>query len=103
MATTWQARRDLNPQPSDLESDALPLELLASTRFEISRLEFRAATSVAPVMPNTQNPQQSTLLLYGRCACGTNDSIYSAQPYPVCSVYSSSLYNFASCTHRKPM
>ena len=27
----WQARRDLNPQPSDLESDALPLELLAFT------------------------------------------------------------------------
>jgi hypothetical protein len=25
----WQARRDLNPQPPDLESDALPLELLA--------------------------------------------------------------------------
>ena len=25
----WQARRDSNPQPSDLESDALPLELLA--------------------------------------------------------------------------
>lgn len=25
----WQARRDLNPQPSDLESAALPLELLA--------------------------------------------------------------------------
>ena len=25
----WQARRDSNPQPPDLESDALPLELLA--------------------------------------------------------------------------
>ena len=25
----WQARRDLNPQPPDLESGALPLELLA--------------------------------------------------------------------------
>jgi hypothetical protein len=25
----WQARRDLNPQHPDLESDALPLELLA--------------------------------------------------------------------------
>jgi hypothetical protein len=25
----WQARRDSNPQHSDLESDALPLELLA--------------------------------------------------------------------------
>src|SRR5690606_32320971 len=24
----WQARRDSNPQPTDLESDALPLELL---------------------------------------------------------------------------
>jgi hypothetical protein len=24
----WQARRDSNPQPSDLESGALPLELL---------------------------------------------------------------------------
>ena len=28
-AFTWQARRDLNPQPPDLESGALPLELLA--------------------------------------------------------------------------
>jgi hypothetical protein len=25
----WQARRDSNPQHPDLESDALPLELLA--------------------------------------------------------------------------
>jgi hypothetical protein len=25
----WQARRDSNPQPADLESAALPLELLA--------------------------------------------------------------------------
>jgi hypothetical protein len=24
----WQGRRDSNPQPADLESDALPLELL---------------------------------------------------------------------------
>ena len=29
----WQARRDSNPQPSDLESDALPLELLACILF----------------------------------------------------------------------
>ena len=27
--SVWQARRDLNPQHPDLESDALPLELLA--------------------------------------------------------------------------
>src|SRR5207253_2550726 len=26
---TWHARRDLNPQPSVLETDALPIELLA--------------------------------------------------------------------------
>ena len=26
---SWQARRDLNPQPSVLETDALPIELLA--------------------------------------------------------------------------
>src|SRR5215510_12045358 len=28
-AEAWQARRDSNPQPSVLETDALPLELLA--------------------------------------------------------------------------
>ena len=38
---TWQARRDLNPQPPDLESDALPLELLASSRFRVPGLGFR--------------------------------------------------------------
>lgn len=32
----WQARRDSNPQPSDLESAALPLELL--TYFNDRRL-----------------------------------------------------------------
>jgi hypothetical protein len=26
--SNWQGRRDSNPQPADLESDALPLELL---------------------------------------------------------------------------
>jgi hypothetical protein len=30
---TWQARRDSNPQPPDLESGALPLELLAFEDF----------------------------------------------------------------------
>ena len=29
VASQWQARRDSNPQPPDLESGALPLELLA--------------------------------------------------------------------------
>src|SRR5688500_6503467 len=29
---TWQARRDSNPQPTDLESAALPLELLAYSK-----------------------------------------------------------------------
>ncbi len=28
----WQARRDSNPQQADLESAALPLELLTYTR-----------------------------------------------------------------------
>ena len=28
----WQARRDSNPQPTDLESAALPLELLACVK-----------------------------------------------------------------------
>jgi hypothetical protein len=32
----WQARRDLNPQHPDLESDALPLELLACMQFSRS-------------------------------------------------------------------
>jgi hypothetical protein len=31
----WQARRDSNPQHPDLESDALPLELLACIIFII--------------------------------------------------------------------
>src|SRR5690606_20190351 len=30
----WQARRDSNPQPSVLETDALPIELLACARRE---------------------------------------------------------------------
>ena len=34
----WQARRDSNPQPPDLESGALPLELLACERTLISFL-----------------------------------------------------------------
>ena len=32
LAESWQARRDSNPQPSVLETDALPLELLAFSR-----------------------------------------------------------------------
>jgi hypothetical protein len=32
----WQARRDSNPQPSDLESAALPLELLAYSSYFVS-------------------------------------------------------------------
>ena len=34
--TSWQARRDSNPQPSDLESAALPLELLAFLLYFVS-------------------------------------------------------------------
>jgi hypothetical protein len=32
----WQARRDSNPQPADLESAALPLELLAFLFYFVS-------------------------------------------------------------------
>jgi hypothetical protein len=32
----WQARRDSNPQPTDLESAALPLELLAYPKLLLS-------------------------------------------------------------------
>lgn len=31
----WQAKRDLNPQPADLESAALPIELLACIRLHL--------------------------------------------------------------------
>jgi hypothetical protein len=37
----WQARRDSNPQHPDLESDALPLELLACIiRWGLGKIKF---------------------------------------------------------------
>ncbi len=36
ISVDWQARRDSNPQPADLESAALPFELLASNNYLVS-------------------------------------------------------------------
>jgi hypothetical protein len=45
----WQARRDSNPQHPDLESGALPLELLAYLHFTLSlyaKYEFGKTGSI---------------------------------------------------------
>ncbi|MEN9824930.1 MAG: hypothetical protein RI953_675 [Pseudomonadota bacterium] len=41
LAWKWQARRDSNPQPVDLESTALPLELLTFARTDVCRKSHR--------------------------------------------------------------
>src|SRR3990172_11911006 len=100
-AFTWQARRDLNPQPPDLESGALPLELLASTRFRVPGLGFRVvAVSVINAKLDTRNSKQFTYLLCGECACDTNGKTSSARSCRAYSVYSFSSSSSASCTHR---
>ena len=67
-----QARRDSNPQHADLESAALPLELLASTR--------------------------STLSLYVYNALDTSNSIYSTQASHTAFFLQRDNYNYAHGT-----
>ena len=44
----WQARRDSNPQHPDLESDALPLELLACIiRFDLIKINVFQGRRIA--------------------------------------------------------
>ena len=47
----------MNPQPSDLESDALPLELLASRKFQVPSFE------IVGNQPGTSNLELGTVLL----------------------------------------
>ena len=60
----WQARRDSNPQHPDLESGALPLELLAYDQTDIKYVSV-----IQPL-----DPGLPTCLLYGAYVFCKNDS-----------------------------
>ena len=47
----WQGRRDLNPQPSALETDALPIELLPYKRCVFEYLKLSGCGQSSAVLP----------------------------------------------------
>src|ERR1017187_725552 len=85
---SWHARRDLNPQPTVLETVALPIELLAYPYCGLVRLE---------------PPSTPTWFRDGQCACRTWDKTCATpaprNPGPSCS---SSTCSCGSCTRCRP-
>ncbi len=72
-AFTWQARRDLNPQPPDLESGALPLELLAYGFLRGGLC--RPSTGVGRAHPRfARNSAVPSIWTHDRIMCGHSNS-----------------------------
>ena len=69
----WQARRDLNPQHPDLESDALPLELLACIIQPFKHLIF--SESNRPHCKKSDYKRGCSLGLFVHCMLSAKSAI----------------------------